>query len=58
MGTLLGQGIGLRASDYPLVLDGRFAVDWFEVISENFMLRGGRPLAVLEEARTMAPAGL
>jgi uncharacterized protein len=29
--------------------------DWFEVISENFMIAGGRPLQILEKARELAP---
>lgn len=53
----LGHGIGLRPKHYPQVLDGRRA-DWFEVISENFMIRGGRPLAVLEQVRADAPVVL
>jgi hypothetical protein len=51
----LGHGIGLRTKHYPRVLDGTARADWFEVISENFMVRGGRPLAVLERARAEAP---
>ena len=51
----LGHGIGLRTQHYPRVLDGSARTDWFEVISENFMIRGGRPLAVLEQARAAAP---
>ncbi len=51
----LGHGIGLRPPHYPRVLDGTAAVDWFEVISENFMVPGGRPLRVLERARALAP---
>jgi uncharacterized protein (UPF0276 family) len=51
----LGHGIGLRTQHYPRVLDETAHPDWFEVISENFMLRGGRPLAVLEKARAAAP---
>jgi uncharacterized protein len=51
----LGHGVGLRPPHYPLVLDGTARADWFEVISENFMIRGGRPLAVLERARASAP---
>jgi hypothetical protein len=51
----LGHGIGLRPVHYPRVLDGTARADWFEVISENFMIRGGRPLAVLERARAEAP---
>jgi uncharacterized protein (UPF0276 family) len=50
----LGHGIGLRPAHYPRVLEGARA-DWFEVISENFMIRGGRPLAVLEQVRTHSP---
>jgi len=33
-------------------------VDWFEVISENFMIAGGRPLQILEKARELAPVVL
>jgi len=51
----LGHGVGLRTQHFPRVWDGTARVDWFEVISENFMLHGGRPLAVLEKARTLAP---
>ncbi len=50
----LGHGIGLRPKHYPQVQDGARA-DWFEVISENFMIRGGRPLAVLERVRADTP---
>ena len=53
----LGHGVGLRTQHFPYVWDGTARVDWFEVISENFMLRGGRPLAVLEKARALAPSG-
>ena len=51
----LGHGIGLRPPHYPGILDGTARADWFEVISENFMIPGGRPLAVLERARATAP---
>jgi len=51
----LGHGIGLRPPHYPRVLDGTARADWFEVISENFMIPGGRPLRVLEQARALAP---
>ena len=30
-------------------------MDWFEVISENFMVEGGRPLEVLEGVRAQYP---
>jgi uncharacterized protein (UPF0276 family) len=54
----LGHGIGLRTRHYPHVLDGSLRPDWFEVIAENFLIRGGRPLAVLEAARALAPVVL
>jgi uncharacterized protein len=51
----IGHGVGLRAPHYGRILDGSARADWFEVISENFMIRGGRPLHVLEKAREQAP---
>ena len=53
----LGHGIGLRPKHYPRILEGQRA-DWFEVISENFMIPGGRPLAVLERVRADTPVVL
>jgi len=53
----LGHGIGLRPKHYPPVLEGARA-DWFEVTSENYMVRGGRPLAVLERVRADTPVVL
>lgn len=51
----LGHGVGLRPTHYPAILDDGMRADWFEVISENFMLRGGRPLHVLERVRAERP---
>jgi uncharacterized protein len=51
----LGHGVGLRTVHYPQVLDRTARSDWFEVISENFMIAGGRPLQILEKARELAP---
>src|SRR5262249_60635071 len=45
----LGFGIGLRTVHFPHVLENRPPVDWFEIISENFMDSGGRPRYVLEQ---------
>lgn len=47
-GKTLGTGIGLRVPHYDHILSENPAVDWFEIISENYMVRGGRPLAVLD----------
>lgn len=39
----LGVGIGLRVPHYKQIIAERPAVDFFEVISENFMVDGGKP---------------
>jgi len=44
-----GIGIGLRVPHYNHILSEKPAVDWFEVISENYMVDGGRPLHVLDQ---------
>jgi uncharacterized protein (UPF0276 family) len=54
----LGFGVGLRPKHYPEILDVYPAVDWFEIISENFMVPGGRPLHVLEKIRSHYPIAL
>jgi hypothetical protein len=51
----LGFGVGLRPPHYGHVLETRPAVDWFEVISENFLVDGGRPLDVLARVRADYP---
>ena len=51
----LGHGVGLRPKHYPALRDGTARVDWFEVISENFMVPGGRPLRVLDAVRARFP---
>jgi uncharacterized protein (UPF0276 family) len=51
----LGFGLGLRPQHYAEILDGNPPVDWFEVISENYMVGGGQPLAILEQIRARYP---
>jgi uncharacterized protein len=45
----LGIGIGLRVPHYQHILEKKPVVDWFEIISENYMLDAGRPLHVLDQ---------
>lgn len=56
---LHGFGLGLRPEHYPAwtAEDGaaRGAVDWLEIISENYMVPGGRPLHVLDRLRRDHP---
>lgn len=47
--TDLGIGIGLRVPHYRHILSRKPAVDWFEIISENYMLDAGRPLSILDQ---------
>lgn len=55
----LGFGLGLRPQHYSAILDGPAAgesgIDWFEIISENYMIEGGRPLANLMAVRERYP---
>ena len=50
-----GFGLGLRRTHYSDFLDGDVPVDFVEVISENYMVEGGKPLRVLEEVRAKHP---
>jgi hypothetical protein len=52
----LGFGLGLRTEHYQDVLDRRPAnVDWFEILSENYMVDGGKPLHFLDAIRRDYP---
>ncbi len=44
----LGFGLGLRPPHYEDILQGAPAVDWFELLSENYMVEGGKPLYFLD----------
>ncbi|MEM7410017.1 MAG: DUF692 domain-containing protein [Myxococcota bacterium] len=54
----LGHGVGLRRDHYEDVLAGDVRVDWFEVVSENFMVAGGRPRDILARVRRDYPVVL
>jgi uncharacterized protein len=51
----LGYGLGLRTVHYNEVVTGKPAVDWFEVLTENYMVEGGKPLHYLERVRELYP---
>ncbi|MFN7991981.1 MAG: DUF692 domain-containing protein [Bryobacteraceae bacterium] len=44
-----GIGIGLRVPHLGHILENKPVVSWFEIISENYMVGGGRPLEVLDK---------
>ncbi|HYD49047.1 MAG TPA: DUF692 domain-containing protein [Terriglobales bacterium] len=54
----LGFGVGLRVEHYSDVLEQQPAVDWFEIISENFLVPGGRALYVLDQVRQRYPVAM
>ena len=55
----LGFGLGLRKEHFAdLLATPPAGVDWFEAISENFMVAGGKPLAVLDAVRARYPVAL
>ncbi|WP_321392198.1 DUF692 domain-containing protein [Emcibacter sp.] len=55
----LGYGLGLRPEHYDDILsadqDRRVDVDWFEILSENYMVPGGKPLWHLDRVRERYP---
>lgn len=51
----LGFGLGLRTDHYQDILDTRPDVDWFEIISENYLVPGGKPLYFLDQIREHYP---
>jgi hypothetical protein len=50
-----GFGLGLRRTHYAEFLEGEVDVEFVEVISENYMVEGGKPLRVLEQVRAKHP---
>ncbi len=52
---LAGFGLGLRTPHYEAVLNEPHAIDWLEVITENYLVPGGKPLDYLERIRERFP---
>lgn len=52
------HGLGLRTQHFTDILEHGLRADLAEVITENFLGRGGRPLAVLERVRRDMPVVL
>ncbi len=51
----LGFGLGLRTQHYNSILETMPNIDWLEVISENYMVPGGKPLHFLDRIRAEYP---
>ncbi|MGB7814763.1 MAG: DUF692 domain-containing protein [Methylotenera sp.] len=45
----LGFGLGLRTAHYNDILETKPKIDWFELLSENYMVPGGKPLHFLDK---------
>jgi uncharacterized protein len=56
--SFAGFGLGLRKPHYAEFLEHRVSVDFLEVISENFMVDGGRPRQILRDIRARYPVAL
>lgn len=51
----LGFGLGLRKEHYNTILDSEPEVDWFEILTENYLVPGGKPRYYLEQIRQRYP---
>ena len=51
----LGYGLGLRPDHYEEIIRDWPAVGWFEILTENYMVDGGKPLHYLERVRSRYP---
>src|SRR3954453_13775352 len=51
----LGLGLGLRSVHFDHILKHQPAVDWFEIISENYIAPQGRPRYVLQQIAELYP---
>jgi uncharacterized protein len=51
----LGFGLGLRTAHYEEILADRPRVDWFELLTENYLVPGGKPLHYLDRIRAEYP---
>jgi uncharacterized protein (UPF0276 family) len=54
----LGFGLGLRTPHYNDFLNTRQPLDWLEIITDNFLVEGGKPLVMLERIRRDYPVAM
>ena len=53
-----GFGLGLRTAHYADFLAGPQPADWLEIISDNYLVAGGKPLQVLDRIRADYPMAM
>lgn len=51
----LGFGLGLRPDYYEEILTQKPDLDWFEILTENYLIPGGKPLYYLDKIRELYP---
>lgn len=51
----LGFGLGLRPDYYEEILAEKPDLDWFEIVTENYLIPGGKPLYYLDKIRAHYP---
>ncbi|HFD2282436.1 TPA: DUF692 family multinuclear iron-containing protein, partial [Legionella pneumophila] len=51
----LGFGLGLRPNYYEEILTSKPDLDWFEILTENYLIPGGKPLYYLDKIREHYP---
>jgi len=56
--TNLGFGLGLRTDHYHDILNGQPDLDWFEILTENYLVPGGKPLYYLDEMVARYPVAM
>lgn len=56
--TGLGFGLGLRTPHYNDFLNTRQPLDWLEIITDNFLVEGGKPLVMLDRIRRDYPVAM
>lgn len=51
----LGYGLGLRSEHYDTILNNKLAIDWLEILTENYLVPGGKPHYFLDKIRESYP---
>ena len=54
----LGFGLGLRTKHYSALIETKPQLGWLEILSENYMVPGGRPLDWLDRLRAEYPMAM
>ncbi|MBS0288470.1 MAG: DUF692 domain-containing protein [Proteobacteria bacterium] len=51
----LGFGLGLRTDHYLDIIEQQPAIDWLEILTENYLVPGGKPLYYLDKISEQYP---